>query len=247
MILTNILITIIGMLLLVIFWFYRFIAPKSKESNISIPFIFFFNLICFFAVYWVPIIFFIITDRIPFVFAKLIVLIIEAFSINICFSLLNGLLVKKTQTDIETNVKNRIYLLTVIYAFTILLAFLIKTYINYDNFAFDDVDDFFEYLIAPLTIIIGNLFPLKSSYSKEGMKTEIENNWKEEYSLQKVDRELIFYSLTISHITNIFWCSFFLTNKLEYGVDHLCIPIIIATIISAIIMYILYRIDKNKK
>ena len=125
--LTNILITIIGTILLVVFWIYRFITPKTMDSKISIPFIFFFNLICFFTVYWVPIIFSKITDIIPCVFAKLVVLIIEAFSINIFFSLLNGLLVKQTKTDIETNVKNRIYLLTVIYSFTILFAFLIKT------------------------------------------------------------------------------------------------------------------------
>lgn len=249
MILTNILITIIGTLLLVVFWIYNYIAPKSKSKdfNINIPFIFFFNLICIFTVYFVPIIFYLITDSIYFIFVKIVILIIEAFSINISFSFLNSLLVKKTKIDIETNVKNRIYLLTVIYSFVILFVFLIKTYIICDDLVIDDNDNFYGYLIAPLSIIIGNLLPLKSSYSKEGMKTEIKKNWKEEYSLQKVDREIIFYSLAISHITNIFFCSFFLTNKLEYGVDHFSIPIIVAAIISAIIMYILYRIDKKNK
>lgn len=244
--LTNILITIIGTILLVVFWIYRFITPKAKDSKISIPFIFFFNLICFFTVYWVPIIFSKITDIIPCVFAKLVVLIIEAFSINIFFSLLNGLLVKQTKTDIETNVKNRIYLLTVIYSFTILFAFLIKTYLKCDNYTFDDMDDFLKYLIAPLTIIIGNLLPLKSSYSKEGMRVEIEKNWKEEYSLKKVDREIIFYSMTISHITNLFFGSFFIIEKIEYGIDHLCGPVLVAVVLSGGVMFVLHLIDRRK-
>ena len=239
---TEIAIILIGALIFVIFWIYKYISPKTTGSNISVSFILCFNLICFFTVYCLPIIFYKLSDSIPYIFLKILVLIVEAFSVNICFSILNGILVKKMKTDIEVNVKNRIYLLTVIYAFIILFVFLIKTYIIYDDFLLDD--DFYDYLIAPLSIIIGNLLPLKSSYSKEGMKVEIKKNWKDEYSFKKVDKELVFYSRTISHIINIFWFCFFLINKIE-SFDHILILVAISAVISAIIMYFLYLIDKK--
>lgn len=243
---TNILITFIGTVLLVVFWIIKFISPQKSKYNLSIPFIFFFNLISISSNIFLPIIFYLITNIFSNIFVKLFILIIEIFSVNFFFGVCNKILVKKLETDISIKFKNRIYLLSTCYSFLFLFLFLIKTVVRYKNTNFADIDDFFAYLIAPLSIIVGNIFPLKCSYSTGKIFKEISCNWQSEYSLKNEDKEIIFYTKGISHITNLFFCSFFIIEKIEYGIDHLYGPVLVAVVLSGVMMYVLHLIDKKK-
>lgn len=243
--LTSILITIIGTVLLVVFWIIKFISPQKTTYNLSIPFIFFFNLVCIFSNIFLPIIFYLITNSCSCIFINLILLIIELITVYFLFGVCNKTLVKKIGTDININVKNCIYLWSTLCSFLFLFIFLIKTIIGDKNTNFSDIDDFFAYLIAPLSIIVGNIFPLKCSYTTGKMLEEIKCNWQSEYSLENEDKEIIRYTQVITLITNLFIGSFFIIEKIEYVIDRLWFPIIVAVVFSGVVMYILHRIDNK--
>lgn len=209
---------------------------KIRKNNLSM--IFHFSCICIFIVYVLPAMFYLFYNCTEKIIFKIIILLLNVVSIYIATWIMNYFLFKSKEKSLDNNSKNYIYLLTLIFAFAILIVFAL---LNIDSLkkANNDTDDFFEYMIAPFAALIGNIIPLKSMYSMNGAKTEIHTNILSEYIIEeKKDKHKIWLITGFSNIViALFFVFYSFFERINAFLDSIhIVPIIIGIAVSSLLV-----------
>ena len=184
------------------------------NNNEISKWIFHFSCICIFIVYFLPALFYCFYNSADCIILKILLLLLNVVSIYVVMWIMDSFLFKSKEKVLDTNIKNLIYLLTLIVAFIALAIFGLLNLKNGD----DDTDDFLQYMIAPLGALIGNIIPLKSMYSVKGAKKEIFENIKSEYFIEKKEDKKIAYRITL--FINAIIVFFFIFSQLTSILDN---------------------------
>jgi len=222
----------------------------NNNSNIK-WLIIHFSCICIFIVYYLPVLFYCFYKSVDCIILKILLLLFNVVSIYVVMWIMDSSLFKSKEKVLDTNIKNLIYLLTLIVAFITLVIFGLLNFgdlINGD----EDTDDFLEYMIAPLGALIGNIIPLKSVYSVKGAKKEIYENIegeyfiekkedkKGEYFIEKKEDKKRTYCITLS--INAIIALFFIFDKLIYIWDNTYLVSIVLGIGIASLLVRLFKL-----
>lgn len=209
------------------------------NNNEISKWIFHFSCICIFIVYFLPALFYCFYKSADCIILKILLLLLNVVSIYVVMWIMDSSLFKSKEKTLDTNIKNLIYLLTLIVAFITLVIFGLLNFgdlINGD----EDTDDFLEYMIAPLGALIGNIIPLKSVYSVKGAKKEIYENIKGEYFIEKKEDKKRTYCITLSINTII--ALFFIFEKLTSILDNTYLVSIVLGIGIASLLVRLFKL-----
>ncbi|WP_028517436.1 hypothetical protein [Ruminococcus flavefaciens] len=222
-------------------------ARKDAKKNKICPnrkwLIFHFSCICIFIVYYLPILFYCLYSRTDEAWLKIILLLFNIVSIYLAMIIMDSRLFKPKEKSLDNNIKNYIYLLTLIAASIILVIFAL---LNIDTLKKNssDADDFLEYMLAPLAALIGNIVPLKSMYSMNGVKAEVNTNKKSEYFIEnKKDKHNIWLITgVINCIIALFFFLGFYFEKISAVLDNIHIVSIVLGIAVSSILVRMFRL-----
>lgn len=199
-----------------------------------------FNALFGVAIYIIPLLSLSIPDQNK-ISTPSIVLTVASLLLPFLTILVGNKIITYNKDIIDVKYKNIIYLISAVIGSVSLIVFAFR----HRNIEERDANAILQYLVAPVGLLLGELFPLNCLYSNKGIKKALVKNLKENYAFKGA---LGWVTIVFSFALNVIILLIFNCENVEHFIDDLSnIMFVLAIGLSLALSPVPYILFERKK
>ena len=185
---------------------------KVHEQIKSLWALFCFNALFWFAIYFIPLFALSFPEK-NTISIYSILLALASIILPFLTIFTGNKLITYNKDVIDIKYKNMMYGISALIGFISFMFFALGNRNIKDN----NANDILQYLIAPVGLLLGELFPLSCLYSNKGVKAALKDNFEENYNIKGA---FSWFVIAFSLALNVFIAFVFNSEKVVRFIDN---------------------------